>query len=105
VSRRAGADFVVVIIPDEAQVEPPLFADIARARGWRPGQFDARLPNRLLSDRLTATGISFLDLLPAFEEEGQRTHLYKPMDTHWNIAGNQLAAVRIAAFLRERKRR
>jgi lysophospholipase L1-like esterase len=104
-SRAAGADFVVVVIPDEAQVDPALFAEIARARHWRRGDFDVRQPNRLLAERLAAEGIPFLDLLPAFEEEGRRERLYKPMDTHWNIAGNRLAASRIAAFVRERRGR
>ena len=46
--------------------------------------------------------IPFLDLLPAFVEAGQRTRLYKPRDTHWNLAGNRLAAEVIAPIMRER---
>jgi hypothetical protein len=55
-------------------------------------------PNRLLTDALRAAGVRVLDLLPAFRSGAER--LYKPQDTHWNLAGNRLAAATIAASLR-----
>jgi hypothetical protein len=101
VSSRAGADLVVVLIPDESQVNPTLQDQVVRARRWAPGQFDFRLPNRVLAGALTDDGIRHLDLLTAFEEKSRHTRLYKPRDTHWNIGGNQLAAEVIARFIRE----
>jgi hypothetical protein len=41
-----------------------------------------------------------VDLLPAFRSAARTTRLYKPRDTHWNIAGNRLAAREIAAAVR-----
>jgi hypothetical protein len=41
--------------------------------------------------------------LPVVAEHGKATRLYKPRDTHWNLAGNRLAATAIAVFLRERR--
>lgn len=100
VARRAGADFAVALIPDEVQVDERLRADVARASGHAEGDLDFEQPNRLLSDRLRADGIQVIDLLPAFAAAGRTTRLYKPQDTHWNIAGNRLAATEIAAALR-----
>ena len=50
---------------------------------------------------LAAHGVSFFDLLPSFKREAATTRLYKPQDTHWNIAGNALAASTLAPVLRE----
>ena len=70
VSSRAGADLVVVLIPDESQVNPTLQDQVVRARRWASGQFDFRLPNRLLAGALTEERIRHLDLRAAFEEKG-----------------------------------
>lgn len=101
VARRAGARFSVVIIPDEAQTQPDLQAEVRRAVGeGTPLEFDR--PNRVLTGALEAAGIPVLDLLPAFRQAGETTTLYKPSDTHWNLAGNRLAAETIAPYLRTR---
>jgi lysophospholipase L1-like esterase len=101
ISQRAGANVLVVLIPDEVQVDDGLQEQVARAHGSTRDRFDFHLPNRLLAMALAKEGIPFLDLLPAFAEAGQHTRLYKPRDTHWNLAGNRLAAATIAGFLRE----
>ena len=98
-SSRAGAEFVVVLIPDEAQVDRALQDEVAHAYG-KPGRMDFDRPNRTLTADLAADGIRVLDLLPVFRSEGRTARLYKPQDTHWNLAGNRLAAETIAAFLR-----
>jgi hypothetical protein len=101
VSRRAGAAFSVIIIPDEAQTRRDLQAEVRRAVGEGTAlEFDR--PNRVLTGALEAAGIPVLDLLPAFQRVGDTTTLYKPSDTHWNLAGNRLAAETIAPYLRAR---
>jgi hypothetical protein len=57
-------------------------------------------PNRALAAELAHDGIPMLDLLPVFRAGTETGRLYKPQDTHWNIAGNELAARQIAAFVR-----
>jgi hypothetical protein len=95
-ARRAGAEFAVVIIPDETQVNAELATEVARAR---PGiTLNLDLPNRRLLESLSADGIRALDLLPVFRAAGS-DRLYKPQDTHWNLAGNRLAARAIAQWL------
>jgi len=85
---------VVVLIPDEVQVNPALQAEVLRVKALtdRPEYFDFALPNRRLRARLQEEGIQYVDLLDEFVAAGRGTRLYKPKDTHWNIAGNRLAA-------------
>ena len=104
ISRRAGADMAVVVIPDEVQVNADLQAQVVRSSGYATTELDFGLPNRAIAAELAADGIPMLDLLPIIQRQGRATRLYKPQDTHWNIAGNRVAAESIAAFLRDRLR-
>jgi hypothetical protein len=101
VAARVGAKMLVVVIPGEVQIDRELQDRVVRAHGSASDRFDFARPNRVLAAELSRAGIPFLDLLPVFETEGQRTRLYKPRDTHWNLAGNRLAARTIGRFLRE----
>jgi len=100
VTAARGAELVVVLIPDEAQVHAALQEEVARASGRPRADLDFTQPNRLLAASLDADRIRVIDLLPTFRERGASMRLYKPQDTHWNIAGNALAAETIAAALR-----
>ncbi len=88
----------VVIIPDEMQVNMALQKEI-RARLPPGTKWDKTQPNRLLGERLHRLGVPYLDLYPEFAEAATTTVLYRPRDTHWNIAGNRLAAEAIARGL------
>jgi len=92
ICRQHAAELVVVIIPDELQVNPALQRGLSSQRpaGFEPGAWDTTRPNAHLSARLQASGIDVLDLYPYFV--GQNEPLYRPRDSHWNIAGNRLAA-------------
>ena len=70
IAKRSGAEFAVVLIPDEAQINMSLQAEVARAAGHGPGDLDFSLPNRLIARELGAEGIRTLDLLPTFQEAG-----------------------------------
>lgn len=104
-ARSAGAEFAVVIIPGEVQIAPALQAEVRRASGTAGDELDFELPNRVIAAELAGHDIAVLDLLPAFREEASRTRLYRLQDTHWNLAGNRLAATRIAAYLRDQASR
>jgi hypothetical protein len=99
--KQRGAQLVVVLIPDELQINRDLqkavrakFHSHAADNDW-----DTALPNRTLMTRLNKVGIDTIDLYDSFVAVGARKSLYKPRDTHWNIAGNQLAADVISAHL------
>ena len=90
---RRGVDLTVVLIPEETQLDSKLQNDlVATYKLYRDGTMDYQLPNRVLTAGLNERGIQVLDLLPFFEKASASTALYKPRDTHWNIAGNRLAA-------------
>jgi hypothetical protein len=94
-----GARFLVMVIPDEYQVSPRLAAEIVERDGGSIGDYDLGLPQRRLTEVLGARGIELLDLLPVFAERGATMALYGTRDTHWNHAGNLLAADLLAERL------
>ena len=89
----------VVLIPDEVQVNHTLQSKVVQTKAVDPLNFDFTLPNRLLASKLKQQNIQVIDLLDSFGEAATRTILYKPNDTHWNIAGNKLAGELIASAL------
>lgn len=101
-ARRAGGDMLVVLIPDEIQVDAGILAEVARARGRTPGDFDLTQPTRAIATALDQAGVPYLDLGPAFAARASQERLYKPQDTHWNLAGNRLAAEVMAPAVRDR---
>jgi hypothetical protein len=88
----------IVIIPAELQFNMALQKEVA-ARLPPGTKWDNTQPNRLLMVRLDRLGVPYLDLYPEFAEASKTTVLYRPRDTHWNIAGNRLAADAIARNL------
>ena len=101
VTRRAGAGFLVVIIPDEVQVDAALQDQLAVLLNRSREAIDFTRPTRGIVHALGQQDIRVLDLLPLFVEQGRHTRLYRPLDTHWNRAGNRLAAEAVARELGE----
>ncbi len=83
---------LVLIIPDSMQIDPEVRAQVIEYSGTTAAYYDFDRPNRILEGHLKASGIDYLDLTQVMIEQGRNKALYKPNDTHWNIAGNQLAA-------------
>ena len=92
---------VVVLIPDELQINNQLQAKVAADFPVSLDIFDFTLPNKLLSQKLQKENISYIDILNEFQVAATKKTLYKPNNTHWNIAGNQLAADIIENYLQE----
>lgn len=89
---RAGAEFVVLIIPDEYQVHSELRDAVLKETRSMLEDYDLERPQRLLVEFLSERGIAYVDLLPHFREAAEKARLYLPHNTHWNFAGNRLAA-------------
>jgi hypothetical protein len=96
IAKQRNIEFLVVIIPDEVQVNMELQNQVVSGLEMQPEELDFSLPNRLLAEKLSALNIDYLDLLEPFQQAGEKTRLYRPNDSHWNIAGNRLAATEIA---------
>ncbi|HEY1587907.1 MAG TPA: hypothetical protein VGH63_19540, partial [Polyangia bacterium] len=91
----------VLLIPDELQVEDPLWRDVS-ARAGVP--LDRDRAQRLLATTLRQKGVPYLDLLPILRAEpagsdGMR-HLFHHDDSHLNARGNAIAGAALATFLR-----
>ncbi len=101
VCRERDIPLLVAMLPDEMQVNEDLrrtvmaMQPVARADGW-----DTRRPNRVLAERLDEAQIRFLDLLPDLQRASQAERVYRPRDTHWNLAGNRVAAAALEPWVR-----
>ncbi|MEM7050447.1 MAG: GDSL-type esterase/lipase family protein [Acidobacteriota bacterium] len=97
-ARRGGAQVLLVLIPDENQINPRLTTALPeRAREGT----DLDLPQALLRPALEARQLPYVDLLSAFRDDPRCLYLN---DTHWNVAGHHLAAELLAAEVRARLR-
>ena len=87
-----GINLIVIIIPDELQINEDLLREIKATYypNLEKNKWDIGLPNRLLSNELDKLGITNIDLYEYFPNPSDQ--LYRPNDSHWNIAGNQMAA-------------
>ncbi|MEE8526663.1 MAG: SGNH/GDSL hydrolase family protein [Thermoanaerobaculia bacterium] len=97
--RASGADFLVVIIPDEFQVDPELRRKVLDHLQVSADEVDLDLPQRHLAGQLEEAGIPYLDLVPLFRERTRTQRLYWPNNSHWNPEGNALAGEAVADYL------
>lgn len=93
ICKKKRLELVIILIPDEIQLNYTLQAEIKKTfyPYLETDQWDITLPNQKLTERLNTLGITNIDLYEDFAENPQQP-LYRPRDTHWNIAGNKLAA-------------
>jgi hypothetical protein len=101
ICKKNGIKLVVVIIPDEIQVNSPLQMEVKKQLLVQEGTWNITLPNERLAKQLNDMGVDYLDLYPYFVQKAQAQQLYRPRDTHWNIAGNQFAADIIQNHIRK----
>jgi hypothetical protein len=88
-----GIQFMVAAYPDNFQVDEGLREVVLTHYQLNPAQYQWDRPQGLLWQFCTAHNIEFYDLLPTFQAvAGQGQYLYLPNDSHWNEAGNELAA-------------
>ena len=94
-------NLIVVIIPDELQINHDLLREVKGAYypNLDENKWDTGLPSRLLSNELDKLGISYINLYEDFSSSSDQ--LYKPRNTHWNIAGNKMAATIIYEHIRK----
>jgi len=92
----------VVLSPSHVQVSRALLEEGARSAGINAAELDVAIPQRRLTAFLAARGVPVLDLLPAFARAA-REHdpdgFYLNNDTHWSVAGNEIAAQAVARFV------
>lgn len=99
----SGARYVMVIHPDQTQVDDDLRQDIITTFQVNQDSYDFDLPQKLLHSYCKDREIPCLDLLPVFREKAKDGDLYLLRDTHYNHNGNDLAAAEISEFLQGRQ--
>jgi len=90
-----GIPLLLVLLPDENQLNPALQARLIPAAERE--RYDFTMPQALLRERFAALGLPTLDLLPVFQQDPRCLYMN---DTHWTPEGHLLAAQAIAAWLR-----
>jgi len=100
--REREVPIAVVLSPSHVQVSRALLEEGARSAGINAAELDVAIPQRRLTAFLAARGVPVLDLLPAFARAA-REHdpdgFYLNNDTHWSVAGNEIAAQAVARFV------
>jgi hypothetical protein len=91
----------VLLIPDEFQVEEPLWDEVTRTLSHL--QLDRFRPQRMVTAWLAEKGIPYEDVLPRLRalplhDDGQR-HAYRKRDTHFNAVGCRVAGEALAALV------
>ncbi len=100
-----GIRFLVAVYPDQAQVDPGVRAEFVRRLGLDARDWQWDRPQQLLERFCADHGIEFFDLAPIFADHCRRGEdLYIQSDTHWNTAGNRLAAAILQTYLDGRVR-
>lgn len=100
ICKKKGIDLVIVLIPDELQVNPQLQKEVIEKfyPDMEEGTWNTKLPNQKLTAELEELRIDHIDLYEHFANRPTE-QLYRLRDTHWNIAGNNLAANIIQNYL------
>lgn len=96
---RMDAEHVMIIHPDQYQVETNLLREICEEYHLNAEDYDLGKPQRLIAQYCADRGIPCMDLLPVFREHGAGGGLYLLRNTHYNAEGNRLAARETARFL------
>ena len=95
---RMGSDYVMVIHPDQLQVEQDIVAAIKERYKLDLDGFDFKLPQHFLLEHCAQSERKCLDLFPVFRAQSESQYLLR--DTHYNDTGNRLAAETIFELLR-----
>ena len=96
-----GGRFVVAAYPDEFQVDDELRRQVIDRYHLDADAYEWARPQARLAEFCAAHGIEFRDLLPSFRAAHlQGTRLYLHNDSHWNDAGNALAAAYLVDVVR-----
>ncbi len=96
-----GADFRLVVIPAQIQVEPAAWQHVLQSHpAMQAHDWDLDQPNRMLADILNRQQTPFLDLLPIFRAWDGPT-LFFPIDGHWNERGHRLAGDALTRWLKD----
>ena len=97
---RKQIKMVIAILPEQFQVDQALREEVLiKYKHNTEENLDLSYPNTLIVNFCRTHDINCLDMLAQFQAQGETRPLYKLRDSHWNEAGNRLAADLIFAYL------
>lgn len=85
-------NLIIVLAPDQLQVDPSIRSELVQRYAMDFTDYDLTRPQAIITRVLFGSGVTIVDLLRAFQDETTKHKLYIQGDTHWNDAGNRLAA-------------
>ena len=97
---RRKIKLVIALLPEQFQVDRAVReAVLTQYKHIAEENLDLSYPDNLIVNFCRSRDIHCLDLLGPFQEQGKTRPLYAPRDSHWNAAGNRLAADLIFEYL------
>lgn len=93
---------VVAVYPDEFQINEKLLRAVLDKYKLRRENYDLNPGQNMLKPFLDSKGIPLIDFTDRYRAEEKKQDLYLLRNTHWNSAGNQLAADILFADLSKR---
>ncbi|MBN1940986.1 MAG: hypothetical protein JW772_02275, partial [Candidatus Diapherotrites archaeon] len=93
-TKKNDSELLVVMIPFMYQVDDTKFESFEKGLSERRQAMVVRdLPQQQMRGVFSNLGIRYLDMLPDFMEKNHDNDFYHgEQDSHWNAAGNELAA-------------
>ena len=98
---RLGERMMILIIPDEYQVDDTFFASLTEGKP-DPSQYDQFFPQQEIHRYCDERGIPCVDPLDALRAANLQDRVYHLRNTHWNSRGNSIAGELLGDALRER---
>ncbi|MBV9913769.1 MAG: hypothetical protein JOZ93_14390 [Sinobacteraceae bacterium] len=100
-SASAGAPFVLLAIPDPAQVVDEMRARTMANYRFTDAEVDWSRPQQELVRVAQADDVAELDLLPRFSAMADRADLFLRIDTHFTAYGHAVTAQMLAQYLQD----
>jgi hypothetical protein len=101
VAKERGVPMLLVIMPDEFQVNESVRNKVFERFQLQPEDYDVALPQKRLVAFAKSRKIAVVDLLEPLREADKVQRCYHLQDGHWNSRGNAIAAEAILPVLRE----
>ena len=102
ICRAVGVPWLLVLIPDEIQVDPQVRSQVLTGLAAAPEKHDFDGPQKRLARWAAGQQVRVLDLLPGLRHEHRPdARLYAPNDTHWNRGGNLAAGKMVGRAIME----
>ena len=94
-----GTKFIVALYPDEFQVNEDLLHKLFATYNMQQEDYDIDFVQKILSEHLNLLQVPYIEFLEDFRPKRKTTPLYLERNTHWNDAGNELAAELLFRYL------